>query len=89
MQLEEVALNDDYFIERKLYPNVDFYSGLIYRAIGFPINMFTGAVRDRPAAGLDRAVARDDQRPADAHRPAAPDLHRTGQRDYVPLEKRA
>ena len=40
-QLEEVALNDEYFIERKLYPNVDFYSGLIYRAIGFPKNMFT------------------------------------------------
>ncbi len=40
-QLEEVALADDYFIERKLYPNVDFYSGLIYRAMGFPTNMFT------------------------------------------------
>ncbi|MDH3462592.1 MAG: citrate synthase [Acidimicrobiia bacterium] len=39
--LEQVALSDDYFIERKLYPNVDFYSGLIYRAIGFPTNMFT------------------------------------------------
>ncbi len=35
-----MALTDEYFIERKLYPNVDFYSGLIYRAIGFPINMF-------------------------------------------------
>ena len=40
-RLEEVALNDDYFVSRKLYPNVDFYSGLIYRAIGFPKNMFT------------------------------------------------
>ncbi len=40
-QLEEVALFDDYFIERKLYPNVDFYSGIIYRAIGFPTDMFT------------------------------------------------
>jgi citrate synthase len=40
-QLEEVALSDDYFIERKLYPNVDFYSGIIYRAIGIPVNMFT------------------------------------------------
>lgn len=40
-QLEEVALNDEYFIERKLYPNVDFYSGVIYRAIGIPVNMFT------------------------------------------------
>ncbi len=40
MQLEEVALSDDYFIERKLYPNVDFYSGIIYRAMGFPTDMF-------------------------------------------------
>jgi citrate synthase len=40
-RLEEVALHDEYFVQRKLYPNVDFYSGLIYRAIGFPKNMFT------------------------------------------------
>lgn len=40
-QLETVALQDDYFVERKLYPNVDFYSGIIYRAIGFPTEMFT------------------------------------------------
>ncbi|MGB9377642.1 MAG: citrate synthase [Mycobacteriales bacterium] len=41
VQLEEAALADDYFIERKLYPNVDFYTGLIYKAIGFPTKMFT------------------------------------------------
>jgi citrate synthase len=41
MRLEEVALSDDYFVERKLYPNVDFYSGIIYRAMGFPTDMFT------------------------------------------------
>jgi citrate synthase len=40
-ELEEAALNDEFFIERKLYPNVDFYTGLIYRAIGFPTRMFT------------------------------------------------
>ncbi|UII30579.1 citrate synthase [Fulvivirga ulvae] len=39
--LEEVALNDEYFVERKLYPNVDFYSGIIYRALGIPVDMFT------------------------------------------------
>ena len=39
-RLEEVALNDEYFIARKLYPNVDFYSGLIYKAMGFPTDMF-------------------------------------------------
>jgi citrate synthase len=41
MKLEEAALTDEYFIERKLYPNVDFYTGLIYRAMGFPDRMFT------------------------------------------------
>lgn len=41
MKLEEIALKDDYFIERKLYPNVDFYTGIIYKAIGFPTEMFT------------------------------------------------
>ena len=41
LRLEEVALNDDFFIERKLYPNVDFYTGLIYKAMGFPGDMFT------------------------------------------------
>lgn len=41
IEMEELALNDEYFIERKLYPNVDFYSGIILRAMGIPINMFT------------------------------------------------
>jgi len=41
MKLEEIALRDPYFIERKLYPNVDFYSGIIYRALGIPVDMFT------------------------------------------------
>ncbi len=41
LKLEDVALSDEYFISRKLYPNVDFYSGLIYQALGFPIDMFT------------------------------------------------
>ncbi|MCC9600216.1 citrate synthase [Stieleria sp. JC731] len=40
-ELQDVALRDDYFVERKLYPNVDFYSGVIYRAIGIPVQMFT------------------------------------------------
>ncbi len=40
-QLEEIALKDSYFVERKLYPNVDFYSGIIYRALGIPVDMFT------------------------------------------------
>jgi citrate synthase len=40
-RLEDVALNDSYFVERNLYPNVDFYSGVILRAMGIPVNMFT------------------------------------------------
>ncbi|HLU92253.1 MAG TPA: citrate/2-methylcitrate synthase, partial [Pedomonas sp.] len=40
-ELEQIALNDEYFIEKKLYPNVDFYSGIILNAIGFPTTMFT------------------------------------------------
>ena len=40
-QLEEVALKDEYFVQRGLYPNVDFYSGIIYRALGIPTEMFT------------------------------------------------
>jgi len=39
--LEDIALKDEYFVSRKLYPNVDFYSGIIYQALGIPVNMFT------------------------------------------------
>jgi citrate synthase len=41
LKLEEIALKDDYFVSRKLYPNVDFYSGIIYSALGIPRSMFT------------------------------------------------
>jgi citrate synthase len=40
LELERIALEDEYFVSRKLYPNVDFYSGLIYQAMGFPVDMF-------------------------------------------------
>ena len=40
VELERIALQDDYFVKRKLYPNVDFYSGIIYQAMGFPVDMF-------------------------------------------------
>jgi citrate synthase len=51
MQLEEIALKDGYFIERKLYPNVDFYSGILLRAMGFPMNMFTAVFAVARTAG--------------------------------------
>jgi citrate synthase len=41
MELERIALSDDYFIKRKLYPNVDFYSGIVYKALGIPVSMYT------------------------------------------------
>jgi citrate synthase len=40
IELEKIALEDEYFVSRKLYPNVDFYSGIIYQAMGFPVDMF-------------------------------------------------
>jgi citrate synthase len=51
MRLEEVALKDEYFVERKLYPNVDFYTGIIYKALGIPTNMFTAMFAIARTAG--------------------------------------
>jgi citrate synthase len=51
MRLEEIALKDEYFVERKLYPNVDFYSGILLRAMGFPMNMFTAVFAVARTAG--------------------------------------
>ena len=78
LKLEEHALSDDYFVSRNLYPNVDFYTGLIYRAMGFPTEMFTVLFALGRLPGLDRPVARDDQGARLPHRPSAPDLHGRG-----------
>jgi len=88
-QLEEVALSDDYFVERKLYPNVDFYSGIIYRAIGIPVNMFTVmfALGRLPGwIGQWRELMEDP-----GHRITRPRQIYQGQTavDYIPIEKRA
>jgi citrate synthase len=86
--LEEAALQDSYFIERKLYPNVDFYSGIIYRAMGFPTNMFTVLF----ALGrLPGWIAHWKEMTEDATtKIGRPRQIYTGptQRAYVPLEKR-
>ncbi len=74
-QLEEAALKDPYFVERKLYPNVDFYSGIIYRALGFPTNMFTVLFALGPPPRLDRPLEGDDGGHLDQDRPPAADLH--------------
>ena len=88
LELESVALSDDYFIERKLYPNVDFYTGLLYRAMGFPTKMFTVlfAIGRLPGwIAQWREMINDPQtkigRPRQLYIGAA-------EREYVPIEKR-
>ena len=76
LELEQIALEDDYFISRKLYPNVDFYSGLIYEALGLPMAMFPvmfaiGRTSGWIAQWLEM-VQDSEQKIA----PPAPDLHR-------------
>ncbi|MBI5450190.1 MAG: citrate synthase [Gammaproteobacteria bacterium] len=88
MRLEEIALNDEYFIERKLYPNVDFYSGLIYKALGIPVNMFTVMFAIARTVGW---VAQWMEMISDPdQRIGRPRQLYTGsqQRDYVPMKKR-
>ncbi|MDY6213852.1 MAG: citrate synthase [Schaalia hyovaginalis] len=89
MELEDIALNDDYFKERRLYPNVDFYTGLIYSAMGFPTKMFT------PLFALGRLpgwiaqyveMTRDPQ--AKIGRPRQVYIGEV-ERDYVPLRRRS
>jgi len=87
-RLEEIALSDDYFIERKLYPNVDFYSGLIYKALGIPSNMFTVMFAIARTVGWVsqwmEMISEDNQR---IGRPRQLYVGPT-QRDYVPIGQR-
>lgn len=88
MKLEEIALKDDYFISRKLYPNVDFYSGLIYRALKIPMNMFTVLFTIGRTVGWTaqwREMITDPERVI-----GRPRQHYIGAatRDYVALDKR-
>jgi citrate synthase len=88
MELEKVALSDPYFIERKLYPNIDFYSGITLRAMGFPTNMFTVLFALARTAGWIsqwKEMFEDPQRKI-----ARPRQLYTGatERDFVPIEKR-
>ena len=88
MELESVALSDDYFISRKLYPNVDFYTGLIYRAMGFPTRMFTVLFAIGRLPGWIAQWHEMINDPADPHRTSAPALHRRG-RARVPADGEA
>jgi citrate synthase len=87
-ELEEVALSDPYFVERKLYPNVDFYSGVIYRAIGMPVTMFTVLFAIGRLPGwiaqwweMHKAPGKRIARPRQIYTGA-------GLREFVPMEKR-
>ena len=76
LKLEEVALSDDYFVSRKLYPNVDFYSGLIYQALGFPGGDVHGAVRHSAHRRLAGPLAGTARRQGPEDQPPAPVVHR-------------
>ena len=87
LALEEVALKDEYFISRRLYPNVDFYSGLIYQAMGFPVEMFTVLFAIPRVSGwlahFQELLSQDAKiaRPRQLY--VGPEV-----RDYVPMEQR-
>jgi len=87
LALEEVALQDEYFISRRLYPNVDFYSGLIYQAMGFPIEMFTVLFAIPRVSGwlahFQELLSQDAKiaRPRQLY--VGPEI-----RDYVPMDQR-
>jgi citrate synthase len=88
LELERIALEDDYFVKRKLYPNVDFYSGLIYQAMGFAVDMFPVLFAIPRAAGWlaqwDEMLEDKDQK---IYRPRQVYLGH-GRRDFVPMETR-
>ena len=88
LRLEEIALSDDYFIERKLYPNVDFYSGLIYKALGIPTNMFTVMFAIARTVGwVAQWMEMIGEKKQLIGRPRQIYVG-PGKRDYIPLEKR-
>lgn len=87
-RLEEIALEDDYFISKKLYPNVDFYSGIILKAIGIPTSMFTVIFAVGRTVGW---IAHWNEMISGNYRIGRPRQLYTGhaQRDFVPMEKRS
>jgi citrate synthase len=88
LELEKIALEDEYFIERKLYPNVDFYSGIIYEALGMPVEMFPVLFAiGRTAGWIAQWLEMIDD---DEQKIARPRQIYTGERDleYVPIAQR-
>jgi citrate synthase len=88
LELERIALQDDYFIKRKLYPNVDFYSGLIYQSMGLPMDMFPVLFAIPRTSGW---IAQWEEMLLDHEQKLArPKQLYLGadKRDYVPMEQR-
>ena len=88
MELEKIALNDPYFVERKLYPNVDFYSGIVLSALGIPVSMFTVIFALARTVGW---ISHWHEMIADPNQKIGrPRQLYTGEarRDYVPVDKR-
>ena len=88
MELERIALQDEYFIEKKLYPNVDFYSGIIYKALGIPVSMYTVMFAIARTVGW---VAQWLEQSKEATKIGRPRQVYSGPtaRDYLPMEKRS
>jgi citrate synthase len=88
LELERIALQDDYFIEKKLYPNIDFYSGITLKALGFPTDMFTALFALARTVGWVaqwQEMIEDPEQKIGRPRQIYTGPHR---RDYIPLEKR-
>jgi len=87
MELERIALEDDYFISKKLYPNVDFYSGIIYKALGIPTSMFTVMFAIARTVGWVSQWLEQEEVGTPIGRPRQVYAGHAA-RDYVPLESR-
>jgi len=87
LELERIALEDEYFVEKKLYPNVDFYSGIIYKALGFPLSMFTVMFAIARTVGWVAQWLEQSQTPVKIGRPRQV-YNGPSKRDYVLMEKR-
>jgi len=87
MELERIALEDDYFVSKKLYPNVDFYSGIIYKALGIPRSMFTVMFAIARTVGWVSQWLEQEETPTPIGRPRQV-YNGPGERQYIPVESR-
>ena len=87
MELERIALEDEYFVSKKLYPNVDFYSGIIYKALGIPVSMFTVMFAIARTVGWVSQWMEQEENPVPIGRPRQV-YAGAAEREYVPIESR-